>query len=205
MKGTDGILLFGGAFNPPHTSHRRALQQAQAQLPVSETLILPTGQHPLKPTAGLAPADDRLKLCQIAFHDVPGVTVSDLDLRRPGPSYTIDTLAEVQSRFPGRRLFWLIGADNLQTLNQWHAYRELLRAATLVTIPRRGHPTTRADLADLDLPDADTDSLLAHVLQVEADDTSSTAIRAAIRAGQRPAAVDPAVLDEILERGLYSS
>ena len=205
MNRPDGILLFGGAFNPPHSSHLRAMQHAQAQLPVSQTLILPAGEHPLKPTAGLAPAADRLKLCRIAFRDQPEVTVSDLELSRPGPNYPIDTLAAVQEQFPGRRLFWLIGADNLQTLNQWHEYRQLLRAATLVTIPRRGHPTSRAELAELDLPGADIDTLLAHVLQVEADGVSSTAIRAAIRDGQRPPAVDPAVMDEILQRGLYYS
>lgn len=205
MNGPDGVLLFGGAFNPPHRSHHRVLRHAQAVLPVSHTLILPTGQHPLKEPADLAPAAARMEFCRIAFGELPEVTVSDLDMLRSGPAYTIDTLARVQDRFPGRSLFWLLGADNLRTLDQWHEYHRLLNAATLVTIPRIGHRTSRTDLSGLDLSDAEIDVLLEHVLDLEPDEVSATAIRNAIGRGQRPTAVDPAVMDKILELELYTA
>ena len=205
MNGSDGVLLFGGAFNPPHRSHHRVLRHAQAVLPVSQTLILPTGHHPLKDPADLAPAAARLELCQIAFGELPGVTISDLDTLQSGPAYTIDTLAKVQTQFPGRCLFWLLGADNLRTLDQWHEYRQLLDAATLVTIPRIGARTTRTDLSNLDLSDAEVGRLLEHVLDIEPDEVSATAIRNEIRRGQRPAAVEPAVMDRILDLELYST
>ncbi len=205
MTSSDGVLLFGGAFNPPHRSHHRVLRHAQATLPVSDTIILPTGRHPLKESSDLAADAARMEFCQIAFQDLPDIQISDFDLLRPGPAYTVDTLSEMQSRFPGRPLFWLIGADNLRCLDQWHQHHQLLTTATLVTFPRAGYQITRSELNNLNLSDHEMDTLLAHILDVEADAVSATSIRAAIARGERPPEVDPAVMDRILELGLYHS
>jgi nicotinate-nucleotide adenylyltransferase len=197
--------LFGGAFNPPHRSHHRVLRHAQTALPVSDTIILPTGRHPLKESTDLAPDAARMEFCKIAFQDLPDIRISDFDLLRPGPAYTVDTLSEMQSRFPGRTLFWLLGADNLRSLDQWHQHHQLITTATLVTFPRAGYQITRSELNTLNLSDHEMDTLLAHVLDVEADAVSATSIRAAIARGERPPEVDPAVMDRILELGLYHS
>lgn len=201
--GDDGLLLFGGAFNPPHRSHHRILTAALQALPVTGALVLPAGRHPLKDTAGLAADAARLELCQLAFDDLPGVTISDLDLRAGGPAYTIDTVAQVQADHPGRRLFWLFGSDNLRILDQWHDHHALLRCATLVTFPRLGYPVERADLAALDLTEAEVDALLAHVLDVDADDINATEIRAALARDEAPPSLDPRVLGRIRQLGLY--
>lgn len=205
MNGRDGVLLFGGAFNPPHHSHLRLLRNAQAALPIGHALILPAGRHPLKDQAGLAPDAARMEFCQIVFGGLPEVTISELDMLRSGPAYTVDTVEAVQVQYPDRPLFWLMGADNLRTLDMWHDHHRLLRSATLVTFPRTGYQTSRADLSALDLSEAEIDGLLAHVLEVEPDEVSATAIRSAIRRGERPAAVDPRVMDRILELNLYSA
>jgi nicotinate-nucleotide adenylyltransferase len=170
---------------------------------VSGALVLPTGRHPLKQSIGLAPDDARLELCRLAFGDLPGVEISDLDLRDGGPAYTVDTLRALAASHPGRPLFWLIGADNLRILDQWHDHHELLQRATLVTIPRAGFTIERAALQHLDLTTAEITTLLAHVLDVPADAVSATAIREQLRRGAAPAALDPRVLGRIEELGLY--
>ena len=197
------LLLFGGAFNPPHQTHRRVLRQAMAAVGAERALVLPVGRHPLKEDTGLAPDQARLELCRIAFADLPGVEVDDLDLDRDGPSYTVDTLELLRTRFPEHALFWLVGADNLHILDQWRDHHRLLRLCTLVIYPRLGFPIEREVLTRQDLTAGEIDRLLAHVLEVPADAVSATAIRDALRAGRRPNDVAPAVLARIHDLGLY--
>ncbi|MEM7199414.1 MAG: nicotinate (nicotinamide) nucleotide adenylyltransferase [Planctomycetota bacterium] len=201
------LCLFGGAFNPPHLTHERMVRAAAAQLPVTRLLVLPTGQHPLKDPAGLAPAEIRLELCRLAFAGIPKVEVSDLELRRAGPSYTVDTLEWFREYVTqGRRPFWLVGSDNLTILPSWHRYHDLLRLCALVAYPRVGHPIDGPALRRLGLTAAETEEIVRHALRADPDEVSSTDVRAALAAG-RPITdvVAPAVAERVRALGLYGA
>lgn len=183
--GSAGLALFGGAFNPPHRTHRRIAEAALQQLPVSELRVLPAGDHPHKQKGDVAPAADRLALCQLAFAGLPGVVVDDRELRRPGRSYTVTTLEEFAAAQPGRPLWFVIGADNLTLLPTWHRHHRLLELARIATFPRLGAAVEAADLAALDLTAAEREQLLAHRLQMTADAVAAADLRRRLRAGER--------------------
>jgi nicotinate-nucleotide adenylyltransferase len=133
-------------------------------------------------------------MCRLAFAGQPGVVVDDRELRRSGPSFTVDTLAELAAEAPGRRLFFLIGSDNLPLLPTWRDHHRLLALATVVTCPRRGHAIDAEVLAGLDLTAAERSSLLANVLAGPADEVAASELRRRWRCGERDLAEIPATV-----------
>jgi nicotinate-nucleotide adenylyltransferase len=205
MAERTGIGVLGGAFNPPHRSHERLAAAALARLPIAELRVIPAGDHPWKRDTDMAPAADRVAMCRLAFGHVRGVIVDDREVRRSGPSFTVDTLAELAAEAPGRRLFLLIGSDNLGQIASWHDSGRLLQLGTVVTYPRAGHPAGARALAGQPLAPAQRDALLANVLDVPADAVSASDIRARWRAGERELPeLHPAVRDYIAAHGLYA-
>lgn len=199
-----GIGVLGGTFDPPHASHRRLAETALRTLPIDRLLVIPAGDHPHKQHRGVTPAADRLAMCKLAFADLAGAVVDDREVRRGGLSFTVDTLADLRREHPGRRLYFLIGSDNLPLLPSWRDHHRILALATIVTYPRGGHPIDAAALTDLDLNDDERRSLLAHRLDMPADDVSSTAVRAALRAGKSTVDGLPATVAQYAAaHGLY--
>jgi nicotinate-nucleotide adenylyltransferase len=191
------FALFGGAFDPPHRTHERILRAALAQLPIDRVIVVPAGRHPHKDGAIHAPADDRLAMCRAAFAGIAGAVLSEYELRRPGSSYTIDTLAHFVALHPGSRPFLLLGSDNVATLPTWHRGAELIALAELAIYPRAGAPITPAALRAIA-------SGGARVLGVEPDPRSSRELRARLRSGDACAGdLHPAVRALIAARGLY--
>lgn len=139
-----GIL--GGTFNPIHLAHLRVAEEAREALALERVLFIPSADPPHK-TRGLAPASHRLAMARLATASNPAFEVQDLELRRPGPSYTVDTLRELRAAHPGRRLWFVIGADAFAELETWHRPDELLALASLAVIPRPG--SAERPLADL--------------------------------------------------------
>lgn len=195
-----GIGVLGGSFNPPHQTHVRLARAALARLPIRELRVVPSGEHPHKRGGDLASAAHRLAMCRLAFAGVPGVVVDDRELRRQGPSFTVDTLAELRGEFPEATLYFLVGSDNLPLLPSWHQHHRLLALATIVTYPRAGHPVDAHALADLDLTAAERQALLANVLDAPADHVSASELRARWRAGERNLPDLPAAVARYLER-----
>lgn len=199
-----GIAILGGAFNPPHATHLRLVAAALDQLPVDRVLVIPAGDHPHKRNRDMAPAADRLAMCRLCFGPLPKVQVDDRELRRQGPSFTVDTIAELAAEHPGVPLFFLIGSDNLPQLPTWRDHHRLLALATVVTFPRHGAATDAATLAGLDLSAAERDALLGNVLHLPADAVAATDLRARWRRGERhPAELPPAVADYMAAARLY--
>lgn len=199
-----GIAVLGGTFDPPHRSHLRLAQAALAHLPVAELRVLPAGDHPHKRHRTSA-AKHRLAMCRIAFRDVPGVVVDDRELHRPGPSFTVETLAELATEVPDRPIYFLIGSDNLPLLPTWHDHHRLLQLATVVTYPRAGFPIDAGLLANLDLAPAERHRLLAHALDLPADATAASDLRARWQRGERNLPeLDPAVAAYLTEHRLYA-
>lgn len=203
-RGT-GIAILGGSFNPPHASHLRLVVAARRCLPVAEVRVIPAGDHPHKGRR-LAAAEHRLAMCRLAFAGLPGVVVDDRELRRAGPSYTVDTLAELAREHPGRRLFFLIGSDNLPLLPTWHDHHRILGLATVVTYPRAGHPIRLDALDPAQLDAAERAQLLANVLDLPADAIAASDLRQRWHDGERDLEAIPAAVRAYMrEHGLYAN
>ena len=168
------IAIFGGTFNPIHNGHLHIAQQFEKQLHVQRLLFIPTFVPPHKQISDLAPAEDRLEMCRLACLGT-SYEVSDLEIRRGGPSYTADTLAELKQNNPGTELYFITGEDMFLTL-ELHAYAKRLAAHGARVI----------------------------LLNIDYLPVSSTMVRDAVRQGRSiDALVPPRVAHYIQENGLY--
>ncbi len=129
------IGVYGGAFDPPHRAHRALAEAALRQLALDTLLVLPTGQawHKARP---LTDARHRLAMCRLAFADLPGVVVDAREIARDGPTYTVDTLAELRTEHPGAALFVVMGADQWLAFRSWRRWEDILRWATVAVANR---------------------------------------------------------------------
>ena len=131
------ILVYGGGFNPPHLGHVSALESAVNALSPDRILVIPDGTPPHKPLPAETPdGEERLRLCRLAFQDVPNAQISDLSVRRTGPCYMADTVASLRNRFPGEDLILLMGADMLLCLDRWVRAEELLSQCSIAALCR---------------------------------------------------------------------
>jgi len=197
------IGVYGGAFDPPHLAHRALAQAAMEQLGLDCLLIVPTGQAWHK-DRNLTAAQHRLAMVRLAFQDLPRSKIDDREIRRAGPTYTVDTLRELAQENPAASLFLVIGADQAQSLHTWHAIEEIYRLA-IIGVAERDAPDlpltqSQARLQDKD-PAAHRD-VRAIVLPLMPH--SATDIRSRVAAGQSPdALVCEAVASYIQDNHLY--
>ncbi|WP_295950628.1 nicotinate (nicotinamide) nucleotide adenylyltransferase [Rhodoferax sp.] len=129
------IGVFGGAFDPPHLMHVALVRTALAQLQLDALYVFPTG-HAWHKSRTLSPAADRLAMAQLAFGDIPGVVVDKREIERSGPTYTIDTLHELQAEKPQAQLYLVMGEDQATRLPTWHGWEEIVRAAIICVASR---------------------------------------------------------------------
>ena len=131
------VGVFGGSFNPIHLGHLLLAEDILELLALDRILFVPAGAPPHKPPRGLAPAQDRYAMTELAIRGNPRFAISDLELRRPGPSYTVDTLAALgRAGGPDLTLFLLIGSETFLDLLSWKHPQRLTQLARLVVIPR---------------------------------------------------------------------
>ena len=127
--------VFGGAFDPPHLAHVALVEAAVAQLQLDHVHVLPTGQAWHKPRQ-LSHAAHRLAMTRLAFVHVPQVVVDEREILRSGPSYTVDTLHELQYEYPQVQLYLLLGDDQRRSLSSWHQIGEIERIAIICAAGR---------------------------------------------------------------------
>ncbi len=131
------LCIYGGSFNPPHVGHAAAVRAAQREASLDEVRVIPAAMPPHKALASGSPdAEERLELCRLAFGDMPGVTVSDLELRREGKSYTVDTVRALRAENPEAELCLLVGTDMLRTFDEWREFQTILSQVTLLATAR---------------------------------------------------------------------
>ena len=128
------IGIYGGTFSPPHNGHIAAAKAFMEQMWLDFLYVIPTATPPHKEMDVPVDATHRLEMCRLAFSDVEGVYVSDMELRRGGRSYTVDTLRELTG--PDRRLFLLCGTDMMLTLDEWREPTEIFKLSYPVYIRR---------------------------------------------------------------------
>ncbi len=198
------IGIFGGSFNPIHRAHLTMAAKVVERFQLCKLLLMPSRQPPHKSSDDLATGADRLAMCQLAAADEERIEVTDLELGRQGPSYTVDSLQDLRVEYPQAELLLVIGADMLKIFHQWVAFEQIHALVRLVTFPRPG-----VDLGELPelreaLGDAAVERLLGDVLDVEPMEVSSTDVRNRVRAGQPiEHLVPPAVADYIARHNLY--
>ncbi len=128
------IGIYGGTFSPPHLGHLAAARAFMEQMWLDILYVIPTALPPHKEMEVAVSGEDRLNMCRLAFSGLEGVYVSDMELRRGGKSYTVDTLRELSGE--DRRLFLLCGTDMMLTLDTWREPEEIFRLAYPVYIRR---------------------------------------------------------------------
>jgi nicotinate-nucleotide adenylyltransferase len=164
------VGLFGGSFDPVHHGHLIVAQVATEALKLRELRFVPAREQPFKQGLHGAPAADRAVMLELAVAGSPGLSVERIELERPGPSYTVDTLEALRAREPGTSFTLLLGADAAAELGAWHRAGELPALARIVVFARPGTPIPASPL-------------IAGSIEVPAIDISATEIRRRARAG----------------------
>ena len=131
------IGIYGGTFNPPHVGHVHAAEEAGRVLNLDKLLIIPDNLPPHKELPEGSPTNtQRLEMAKLAFGSIPCAEISDMELRRDGKSYSVDTVRQVHAQYPDAELWLLIGSDMLKILHLWHEPETILRLAKVGTFSR---------------------------------------------------------------------
>ncbi len=139
--------IFGGTFDPPHIGHLIVADDAAEALRLDRVCFVPTGEHPLKGARVEAPAAVRARMIRAATAGSKRFQVDERECKRPGPSYTVDTLAQLEQEYPGAELFLLVGADIVGELHRWHRIGEIGKRARIAVMSRAEAPVeVEADL-----------------------------------------------------------
>jgi nicotinate-nucleotide adenylyltransferase len=202
-----GIL--GGTFDPVHHGHLVAAEEARYQLELDRVLFVPAGEPPHKPKQPITAAHHRLRMLELAIGGRPGLAISRVDVDRPGPSYTVDSLQLLRTQWgSGPTFFFIEGADSLADILTWHEPQRLIELCELAVVGRPGveldrRNAARERVAHLEerLPGL---AARLHWVQMPYLEISSSDLRSRVKAG-RPifGLVPPAVEAYIEEEGLY--
>ena len=210
------VAVLGGSFNPIHYGHLLLADEILEQLGLDRVLFVPAAAPPHKPAAQLAPAADRFEMVRLAIAGHPRFAVSDVELRRSGPSYTVDTLEALAAG--GDALFLVVGSETFLDLLSWREPRRVASLARLVVIPRAGSafdPESAAAQkvlreigvdggfvhADAGRPLPARGVVVAHATSLP---LSASELRRRVREGRSLAfRLPPATIEYIRARGLY--
>ena len=189
--------IYGGTFNPIHNGHLHLIRAACAQLSFDRLLVVPANIPPHKAATDLASNRDRLEMARLATAGMPGVWVSDIELRARGKSYTVLTLERLRALFPECSFTLLMGADMLESFARWHRWQDILKLADIAAFARNeGEESLLERKAAL--------IGRARVVRVEPLPLSSTLVREKVRRGEDISGLVPEpVAAYIYEKGLY--
>lgn len=183
------VGVLGGTFDPPHVGHLVVAQDVHEALRLDRLLVVPAPRPPHR--SAVLPARLRYELVRRCFQGDERIEVSDVEFRREGPSYTVDTLAVIRRELDPEELWCVIGADQLRELEAWHEPERLPELARLAVISRAGE-LPRPDEASVDLP--------FEPVPVTRVELSSTRIRERLEAGLSVRYLVPESIREPLER-----
>ena len=218
------IGLFGGTFNPVHFGHLRAAQEIREGFDLDEVILIPASLPPHKMPVGVADAADRLHMLELALEGTAGLRLSDAELKRSGPSYTIDTVQQFKQSLPDQSQIYLImGMDAFLEIDTWKSYNELLKQVPFIIINRPRTGNTNDEFAWEYLGDYLTSRIAAdyvfsesekcfrskdkqpvYVFEMTSLDISSTRIRNLVNNGRSIRFLVPQKVAQFIQsKGLY--
>lgn len=195
--------VFGGTFDPPHLGHLILASEALSQLGLERLLWVLTPDPPHKPSQPITPLPQRLEMLRLALSDEPRFEICEIEIGRPGPHYTVETLRQLKAANPASELVYLMGGDSLRDLPNWRDPAEIIRQCHALGVMRR--PYDAVDLTALEkiLPGISAKVRLVDVPLLE---IASSQVRQRVAANQSfRYYLHPRVYDYILANGLYRS
>ena len=188
------IGVMGGTFDPIHLGHLVAASEVAHRFELDEVVFVPTGQPWQKSHRAVAPAEDRYLMTVIATAADPRFRVSRVDVDRPGPTYTVDTLRDLRAELGDHDYYFITGADALADILSWRDTDEVLRGAHLIGVTRPGHALVDPGLVPGRIS----------LLEIPALSISSSDVRARVERGAPVSyLVSPGVESYLLKRELY--
>jgi nicotinate-nucleotide adenylyltransferase len=218
------IGLFGGTFNPIHLGHVQVVQEVKSGFGLDQILIIPSALPPHKERDGVVDAEDRLEMIRLAFSDNPNFVISDVELKRSGPSYTIDTVRHFKSTSPeNTELYLIVGLDAFLEIDTWKSYDDLFLLIPFIVMSRAINKENSAELKWKSLKNylqskiskgytfSATQLSFIHdkmqpvcVFNVTPVDISSTTIRKRIKKGRSIKHLVPDIVEDFIKaKGLY--
>ena len=196
------IAVLGGTFDPPHVGHLWLATLAADAMSLDRVLFMPAAQPPHKPAAEVSRATDRLLMTRLAVAPDATFELTAIEMERPGPSYTIDTVAALEERYgPDVHLYLLMAADSLEGIDTWREPDRLLERIEWIVGPRPGVPVPDRSTLERRFGAA---AARIHLLSGPSLDVSSSDIRRRVAAGHAIRYLVPRGVEElIVDRGLY--
>jgi nicotinate-nucleotide adenylyltransferase len=201
------IALFGGTFDPIHLGHTTVAAEAVKQINAEKIIFVPAKRSPLKGPSPVASDADRFAMLALAIADNKKFELSDYELRKAEPSYTLETVRQFQTSLGSDvPIYWLIGADTIDELPLWYEITKLIDECNLSTMYRAGcNPPDFSKFKNIWGPER-VERLQRNVIQTSLIDISSTEIRSRLAAGRDASdMLHPAVADYIRKHNLYQS
>ena len=198
------IAIYGGSFNPPHIGHAEAARAACKALKPDKFLIIPTNTPPHKELEANSPSpEQRLEFCRLAFGDIPGAEVSDMELRREGKSYTADTVDALLEQYPGAEICIVMGTDMFLSFRSWYRWQHMLEKCTLAVLSREDFDRREIESfkAELERENGAKVILIPH----QPLPMSSTEIRERLRRGLGSDDLCQGVYECIIRNGYYDA
>lgn len=195
------IGIFGGTFDPPHLGHLILAAEALSQLKLDRLLWVLTPDPPHKPAQPITSLLDRLAMLRLSLAEEPRFEICEVEIKRPGPHYTVETLRLLRDRYPQAGLVFLMGGDSLRDLPTWREPDEILRLCEFLGVMRR--PGDDVDLTALEvaLPGV---SARVRLVDVPLLEISSSQVRQRVASGAAfRYYLHPQVYDYVLQTGLY--
>jgi len=147
------IGVMGGTFDPIHMGHLIVAEETRAQMNLAEILLVPAGIPWLKTDRPISAVEHRVEMVRLAIADKPYFRLSTVDIERAGPSYTVDTIADLQGQIGAEdELFLILGWDSLAELPEWHEPSRLITMCRLVVVPRPGYPRPKLKSLETSIP-----------------------------------------------------
>ena len=198
------VGVFGGTFDPIHLGHLILAEQCRDQAKLDLVLFVPALLPPHKQQQTLTPFAQRVEMLALAISGNPAFRVEDMEEERSGPSYTVDTLTQLQRERPGDDLSFIIGSDSLHDLRIWHQPRRILELAALLVVARAGFSTFSAKELKAALQLDDDFSLRYQIVEAPLIAIASRDIRQRIAEGRSVRYMIPRAVEAyIQEKGLY--
>ena len=192
------IGVLGGTFDPVHIGHLSVAEEVTARLNLAEILFVPAGQPWLKTDVPITTAEHRVQMVRLAITEQPYFKLSALEIERAGPSYTVDTIDQLQGQLGDEdELFFILGWDSLAELPQWHQPSRLIKMCRLVAVPKVGYPPPRLKSLERVIPGLSQNVMLMDKPEI---DVSASEIRSRVAQGLSIRHLVPEPVDKYIKQ-----